>query len=119
MKKQNEPMIKWSGDEPVSPSEQVEDGDEPVSPSEQGQTEISYNGWANRETWNVALWLQNDWPLYNVTKSYYGHKQPYESLRLGLRDSFNYVRTADNVSLWDDAINIEELDNMIMEMQTE
>ena len=39
------PAEDWVGntaqgiDEPVSPSEQVEDGDEPVSPSDQGQTQ--------------------------------------------------------------------------------
>ncbi len=25
-----------------------------------------YNGWANRETWNVALWLGNDGPMYRA-----------------------------------------------------
>ena len=29
------------------------------------KTESSYNGWKNYETWNVALWLDNDQGSYN------------------------------------------------------
>ena len=27
-----------------------------------------YNGWKNYETWNVALWLGNDEPLYRTAR---------------------------------------------------
>lgn len=30
--------------------------------------EQGYNGWANRETWALNLWLTNDEGLYNLTR---------------------------------------------------
>jgi hypothetical protein len=32
-----------------------------------------YNGWKNWQTWNVALWLNNDEHLYNKLVSYARH----------------------------------------------
>jgi len=29
----------------------------------------TYNGWSNWETWNVALWLDNDYDLYKHWQS--------------------------------------------------
>lgn len=29
-------------------------------------TDRTYNGWTNYETWNVALWIQNDEGIYNL-----------------------------------------------------
>jgi hypothetical protein len=31
--------------------------------------DTTYNGWTNRETWNVAHWLFNDQPRYNWMKA--------------------------------------------------
>jgi hypothetical protein len=33
----------------------------------------TYNGWKNRATWNVALWVQNDESLYNMAIRYLEH----------------------------------------------
>lgn len=29
----------------------------------------TFNGWANWETWNVALWIQNDVSLYDAARN--------------------------------------------------
>tara|TARA_R110002020_G_scaffold453111_2_gene667786 strand:+ start:1043 stop:1294 length:252 start_codon:yes stop_codon:yes gene_type:complete len=78
-----------------------------------------YNGWTNYETWNVALWLQNEYWLYNVTKSYYMHKNPFWQLRKSLRDNFEYSETGDGVSLFNPSLNVFELNQMITEMVTD
>ena len=33
-------------------------------------TDSTYNGWANFETWNVALWIGGDEGLYNFAKEF-------------------------------------------------
>lgn len=41
----------------------------------------TYNGWKNRQTWNVALWLNNDEPIYREAVDYmkqYKGSAPYK-----------------------------------------
>ena len=33
-----------------------------------GQIDTTYNGWSNYETWNVALWLDNEPSTYTETR---------------------------------------------------
>ena len=76
----------------------------------------TYNGWKNYETWNVALWLCNDYPIYRVASGYAKYASPYLSLRIDLKESFNYTTTRDGVNLGSRNLDITALDEFIREM---
>jgi hypothetical protein len=72
---------------------------------------MTYNGWKNRETWNVALWLQNDEGLYNLARS---HKN-YSTLKDELRE-LGQVETPDKVAYNDSGLDEERLTEMLEEL---
>ena len=76
---------------------------------------MEYNGWKNRETWNVILWLGNDYPLYCVAQGFKKYATPYLSLRSELESTFGYTKTMDGVSLWDRNLDIPAIDEMLRE----
>ena len=69
----------------------------------------TYNGWANRETWNVCLWIGNDEWLYTMAKDCVS----YEAFKLFLREILGNSQlafeTPDGVSWNDSAVNLAEL----------
>ena len=75
----------------------------------------AYNGWANYETWNVALWLQNDEGLYNFAREARGD---YESLAAELRE-VGSRETPDGVAYNDSGLDTDELDDMLRELRGE
>jgi hypothetical protein len=77
-----------------------------------------YNGWANRETWNVALWIGNDEGLYNSAREFKGADSPYKAFVAsleGIGGAIEY-QTPDGVSWNDSGLDVEELDSMIREL---
>lgn len=73
----------------------------------------SYNGWANYETWNVALWIQNDEGMYQYAKRYKRIKNaPYLTLVKNLRLN-GIEKTPDGVSYLDSNLDRQALNEMI------
>ena len=79
----------------------------------------TYNGWKNRQTWNVALWLNNDEWLYRAALEYVGQarRPTWRGLIawLGLEGQ----RTPDGIA-WDGTrLDYAALNEMLREMKGE
>ena len=72
-----------------------------------------YSGWKNRSAFNVVSWLKKEYPLALITSGYAKYRTPYLSLRADLKETFGYVSTKDNVSLWDSTLDIPAINNFI------
>jgi len=76
----------------------------------------SYNGWANYETWNVALWIQNSEFLYNTAKACVEYAAEGESPYVKfIRCAVNgaYESTRDGVDYADPKVNHAEIVEMM------
>ena len=69
------------------------------------------NGWKNYETWNVALWIQNEQSLYNLAMECWG----FTEFKNVVRDDLGALTTQDGVA-WDDA-DYSEIQSMMNEMK--
>ena len=69
-------------------------------------TDRTYNGWTNYETWNIALWIQNDKSIWNYVCD--NDVCCYEELVEAFYD-YGSKETPDGVK-WDDPkVNSAEL----------
>jgi hypothetical protein len=72
----------------------------------------TYNGWANYETWNVSLWIQNDEFLYHLAQEC----DSWDHLQEVLIDDLWITKTPDGVLYNDPALNEIELNEMLQEL---
>jgi len=84
--------------------------------------ENGYNGWKNRETWNVALWINNDEPTYRLAQEFMNTRLQNEDRNLNCYISFicRYMdegaSTPDGVDWLDRALDWTALDEMMREL---
>ena len=78
------------------------------------QTNIAdqtYNGWANYETWNVALWIQNDEGLYNLARTLFD----YEEFVSVLFQEYGVKETPDGVKFNDPKVNVIQINSDVID----
>jgi hypothetical protein len=71
-----------------------------------------YNGWKNYETWNVALWINNDEGLYSLASEC----TCYDDLADQLREC-SITETPDRVSYSDSGLDRRALDRTLKELR--
>lgn len=77
----------------------------------------TYNGWKNRQTWNVALWIGNDEGLYRSAVDFmrrYKGRAPYTAFieHNGMADE----RTNDGIAWLSSRLDYRRLNEMMKEL---
>lgn len=85
-----------------------------------------YNGWANYETWNISLWINNDEGIYNHARDLmdswcddsYGCMETFDSraAREVCGELFPSGKTPDDVQMSDSSIDWSAISDMLLEL---
>jgi hypothetical protein len=73
--------------------------------------DISYNGWENYETWNVALWINNEEGLYELAREC----GDYETFVDCLYNNYGARETGDGVAFADPKVNVIQINSDVFD----
>lgn len=76
---------------------------------------VKYNGWKNYETWNVALWIQNDEGFYELAKSCKRALDPYAHFGEEMKE-LNIPETPDGVAWNEPSLDFDALNKLLGEL---
>lgn len=71
--------------------------------------DTTYNGWENYETWNVALWINNDEGLYHLARECGDYQSFVESI------SDFMTQTLDGVRFDDPKVNVIQINSDVFD----
>jgi len=76
----------------------------------------TYNGWANYETWNVVLWIGNDWNLYQLALDVVRNGGTYVDLINAIRINCGATKTPDDVAYNSAKIDLRAVNEFLAEL---
>ena len=80
----------------------------------------TYEGWKNRQTWNVALWINNEYPWYQAAVKFMevnpDTRNPYKAFVVS--QGLASERTPDRIAFMSTRLDYDELNAMMKELIT-
>tara|TARA_Y100000592_G_C5446226_1_gene306142 strand:- start:416 stop:664 length:249 start_codon:yes stop_codon:yes gene_type:complete len=76
----------------------------------------TYNGWANYETWNASLWINNDESMYRQVLGLVNSKVTQWTDIAGVLTTLFGDKTPDGVAWNDPTIDADEMNEMLAEL---
>ena len=71
----------------------------------------TFNGWKNYETWNVALYIQNEYGLYQLAQEIDSYETFIDMMR-----ELGSLETPDQVAWNDSGIDHDEINEMLKDL---
>ena len=80
--------------------------------------DTTYNGWKNRQTWNVALWISNDEPLYRAAVEFMSEKLPQRTYKefIDVYMGLGKAKTPDGIHWISEALDYTALNEMMRDL---